>query len=93
MTPEEDRERGRQAQAVLENPVYAEAHAAIEQEVIKQWRDARNPQDREQLHQLLLMPHLLLLRLQLLLPHLLLPALWTLLATLPKKQLTQLKTL
>lgn len=55
MTLEQERERGYQAQAVLENPVYAEAHAAIEQEVIKQWREARNPQDREQLHQLLLM--------------------------------------
>lgn len=55
MSLEEERERGRLAQAVLDNPVYAEAHAAIEQEVIRQWRDARNPQDREQLHQLLLM--------------------------------------
>jgi len=45
------------------------------------------------LHQLLLMPRLLLLRPQLLLPRLLLPALWTLLATLLKKQLTQLKML
>ena len=48
---------------------------------------------RQRLHQLLLMPQLLLLRLQLLLQRLLLPVPWTLLATLPKKQLTQLKTL
>lgn len=54
-TLERDRERGRLAQDVLDNPIYAEAHAAIEQEVIKQWREARNTQDREQLHQLLLM--------------------------------------
>jgi replication fork clamp-binding protein CrfC len=46
----------------------------------------------QRLHQLLLTPQPPLLHLQLLLPHLLLPALWTLLATLPKKQLTQLKT-
>lgn len=52
---ESDRERGRLAREVLDNPIYAEAHAAIEQEVIKQWREARNTQDREQLHQLLLM--------------------------------------
>ena len=47
----------------------------------------------QRLHQLLLTPQPPLLHLQLLLPPLLLPALWTLLATLPKKQLTQLKTL
>ena len=52
---ESDRERGRLAREVLDNPIYAEAHTAIEQEVIKQWREARNPADREQLHQLLLM--------------------------------------
>lgn len=52
---ERDRDRGRLAQDVLDNPVYVESHAAIEQEVIRQWREARNPQDREQLHQLLLM--------------------------------------
>lgn len=55
MSLEKERDRGRLASDVLDNPVYAEAHAAIEQEVIRQWRDARNPQDREQLHQLLLM--------------------------------------
>lgn len=55
MSLETERDRGRLASEVLENPIYAEAHAAIEQEVIRQWRDARSPQDREQLHQLLLM--------------------------------------
>lgn len=48
-------QRGRLAQEVIDNPIYAEAHAAIEQEIIRQWREARNPEDREQLHQLLLM--------------------------------------
>lgn len=52
---ERDKERGRLAQEVLDNPIYAEAYTAIENEVIRQWREARNPQDREQLHQLLLM--------------------------------------
>ena len=47
----------------------------------------------QRLHQLLLMPQLPALRLPLLLQRLLLQALWTLLATLPKKQLTQPKTL
>jgi hypothetical protein len=47
--------RGKQAQAIIEDPIYIEAHAAIEHEVVQQWREARNPQDREQLHQLLLM--------------------------------------
>jgi hypothetical protein len=48
-------ERGNRAREVIENEVYAEAWAAIEKEIIEQWRSARNPQDREQLHQLLLM--------------------------------------
>lgn len=55
MSLEQERDRGRLAQEVLDNAVYVESHAAIEQEVIRQWREARNPQDREQLHQLLLM--------------------------------------
>lgn len=55
MSDQRDVERGRQAQEVLDNPIYAEAYAAIEGEVIRQWREARNQQDREQLHQLLLM--------------------------------------
>jgi hypothetical protein len=46
---------------------------------------------RQLLHQLRLTPLHRLLRLPLLLPHLLLLARWTPLATLPKKQLTQLK--
>jgi hypothetical protein len=50
-----DVQRGKRAQEVIDNEVYAQAWAAIEQEIIGQWRDARNPQDREQLHQLLLM--------------------------------------
>lgn len=48
-------ERGKQAEEVLTNPIYVESYETIEQEVIRQWREARNPQDREQLHQFLLM--------------------------------------
>jgi hypothetical protein len=51
---ERDRQRGQLAQAVLDNPIYAEAHEAIEAEIIRQWREARNADDREQLHQLML---------------------------------------
>lgn len=50
-----DIERGRRAEEVLENPIYRESVESIENEVIRQWREARNPQDREQLHQFLLM--------------------------------------
>ncbi len=52
---ERDAERGKLAEEVLANPIYAEAYETIENEVIRQWREARNPQDREQLHQFLLM--------------------------------------
>lgn len=55
MSHEQEAMRGKRAQEVLDNEVYAEAWAAIEKEIIAQWRDARNQADREQLHQLLLM--------------------------------------
>lgn len=55
MSHEADVLRTKRAQEVLENEIYAEAWTQIEQEIIRQWREARNPQDREQLHQLLLM--------------------------------------
>lgn len=51
---ETDRERARLAQAVLENPIYIEAHDLIEAETIRLWRESRNAEDREQLHKLLL---------------------------------------
>lgn len=55
MSLESDALRGKQAAEVVANPIYAEAWSALEAEIIRQWRDARNAQDREQLHQLLLM--------------------------------------
>lgn len=55
MSDQYEIERGRMAQEVLENPVYIEAFDLVEKEIIQTWRDARNPKDREQLHQLLLL--------------------------------------
>lgn len=55
MSLESEALRGKQAQEVIDNPIYAEAWAALEQGIISQWRAARNAADREQLHQLLLM--------------------------------------
>ncbi len=52
---EADRERGHLALAVLDNPIYVEAHALIEAETIRLWRESRNAEDREQLHKLLLL--------------------------------------
>lgn len=50
-----DTERGRLALDVLNNTVYAEAYAQIEEEITRKWRDSRDKDEREQLHQLLLM--------------------------------------
>jgi hypothetical protein len=53
MTPEQEAQRGKQAQQIIENPIYAESFLDLEQQIIAQWRAARNAEDREQLHQLL----------------------------------------
>lgn len=53
MSLEHEALRGRQAQEVIDNPIYAEAFGTIEREIIAAWRAARDAQDREQLHQLL----------------------------------------
>ena len=55
MSNELDAERGRLAQEVMDNPVYADAYAQIEQEILTKWRESRDKDEREQLHQLLLM--------------------------------------
>lgn len=55
MSLESDTQRGKRAQEVLDNELYAESWALIEAEIIASWRSARDPSDREQLHQLLLM--------------------------------------
>lgn len=48
-------ERGRLAEQVLENPVYVEAYESVEKELIRQWRDSRDRDAREQKHQMLTM--------------------------------------
>lgn len=48
-------QRGQLARQVLENPVYAESYALIEQELTRLWRESRDASEREQLHQLLRM--------------------------------------
>lgn len=55
MSLESEVRRGELARSILENSVYAETWAALEAEIIRQWRESRNAEDREQLHQLLLM--------------------------------------
>ena len=55
MSLEREAERGRQAQAVIDNPVYAESYGLIEQEITRKWRDSRDASEREELHRLLKM--------------------------------------
>ncbi|SDQ42257.1 hypothetical protein [Pseudoxanthomonas sp. CF125] len=55
MSDEADALRGKRAQEVLDNEVYADSYASVEAELINKWRDSRNPEDREQLHQFLMM--------------------------------------
>jgi hypothetical protein len=50
-----DAERGRMAQQVLENAVYAESYGLIESELTRVWRESRDPAEREQIHMLLRM--------------------------------------
>jgi hypothetical protein len=53
MSLELDALRGKQAQEIIENPIYAESFDAIRAEIIGQWEASRDAADREQLHQLL----------------------------------------
>lgn len=55
MSLERDIERGRNAQAVLDSPVYAESYTLIEQELTRLWRESRDKDEREELHRLLRM--------------------------------------
>jgi len=52
---EKDAERGRLADDVLRNPVYVQSYGLIEQELMRKWRDSRDKDEREQLHQLIRM--------------------------------------
>lgn len=49
-----DVQRGRRAEDVLNNEVYAESYEQIEQEIYRKWQDSRDKEDREQLHRLLM---------------------------------------
>lgn len=55
MTDEQEVERGRLAESVLANSVYAESYALIEAEFMAAWRASRDPADREDIHRALLM--------------------------------------
>lgn len=55
MSLEQDVERGRMADEVLKNDVYAESYALIEQELVRLWRDSRDKNEREDIHKLLRM--------------------------------------
>jgi hypothetical protein len=55
MTDKDLAERGRLAQAVLDNPVYVESYGLIETEIQRKWRESRDPSEREELHLLLRM--------------------------------------
>ena len=55
MSLEREADRGRLADDVLRNPVYAESYDLIEQEITRKWRDSKDRDEREQLHQLLRM--------------------------------------
>ncbi|MBZ4251721.1 hypothetical protein LAJ57_12450, partial [Streptococcus pneumoniae] len=55
MSDEQEAIRGRLAQDVLDNPVYAESYGMIEQEIMAKWRDSRDALEREELYRLLKM--------------------------------------
>lgn len=52
MSDERDADRGRMAQAVLDNPVYAESYTSVEKELTQKWLESRDAQEREHLHRL-----------------------------------------
>lgn len=52
MTLEHDADRGRMAQEVLDNPVYAESYALVEKELTSKWLESRDAHEREHLHRL-----------------------------------------
>lgn len=53
MSLELDVRRGDLARQVIENEVYAEAYALIEQEIYAKWRDSRDEKEKNRLHDLL----------------------------------------
>lgn len=55
MSDEIDAQRGKLAEAVLENEVYRDAYAQIEQGITTKWRESRDAAEREELHRMLRM--------------------------------------
>lgn len=55
MSDENEIDRGRMAEDVLKNPVYRDAYHQIEQGLTTAWRESRNHDEREEIHQLLRM--------------------------------------
>lgn len=55
MTDEQQAERGRLAEDVLNNRVYAESYALIETEFMALWRASRDRDEREDIHRALVM--------------------------------------
>ena len=55
MSDFDEAQRGQLAQAVLDNSVYADSYAQIESAMTRLWRDSRDPKEREEIHQKLLM--------------------------------------
>jgi len=53
MSLEYEAERGRLAQEVIDNPVYADAFRQIEQGLTQAWRESRDAAQREECHRLL----------------------------------------
>jgi hypothetical protein len=51
MTPEKEVQRGHQAQAILDDPLYQEAFDAVRKEITRQWQNspARDAEGREKL--------------------------------------------
>lgn len=50
MNEREEVERGKHAEALLENVAFKSAFEQIEKDIINQWKQAKDPLDREKLH-------------------------------------------
>lgn len=53
MSLEQDALRGKQAQEVIENPLYADAYVQVEDAITALWKASRDSLEREQLHTML----------------------------------------
>jgi hypothetical protein len=53
MTNEIDAQRGQQAQAVLDNPIYQDAYAKLEESLVGKWKESRSLDEREECHRFL----------------------------------------